>query len=189
MTIRAGAARRNRWERVAALSTAARVGSDSADRLTGRARVGSPSSFPSACTDTRGRASNDKQRRGKDAERYHRRRYLERPSRRPSAGRRRHPAFRQRQERPQGVRQMACARVCGARRLRTDRSLSPRLRTRAGRGRRSLRQGQSASGAPLRRGDRAVWRKPTAWMRRFWLAWAPCWNCRRARLQARSCSN
>src|ERR1700683_551272 len=44
---------------------------DNADRLTGRARVGSPSSFPSACTDTRGRAPNEKQRRGKDAERYH----------------------------------------------------------------------------------------------------------------------
>ena len=34
-----------------------------------------------------------------------------------------------------------------------------------------------------------VWRRPIAWMRRFWRAWAPCWNCRRARLQARSCSN
>ena len=35
----------------------------------------------------------------------------------------------------------------------------------------------------------ASWRRPIAWMRRSWLAWAPCWNCRRARLQARSCSN
>ena len=33
-----------------------------------------------SCTDTRGRAPNDKQRRGKDEQRYHRRRYLERPS-------------------------------------------------------------------------------------------------------------
>ena len=35
----------------------------------------------------------------------------------------------------------------------------------------------------------ASWRRPIAWTRRFWLVWAPCWNCRRARLQARSCSN
>src|ERR1700691_3355421 len=70
-----------------------------ADRLTGRARVGSPSSFPLAWTDTRGRAPNDKQRRGKDAERYHRRRCVERPSRRPSLGRRREPSLRQRQAR------------------------------------------------------------------------------------------
>jgi hypothetical protein len=127
---------------------------DSADRLTGRARVGSPSSFPSACTDTRGRAPNDKQRRRKDAQRYHRRRHLERPSRRSSAGRRREPTFHQRQERPQGVHQMACAPVCVARRLRTDRSLSPRFRARPRRSGHPFRQGQSASGTPLRRGDR-----------------------------------
>src|SRR5271167_5036576 len=86
-----------------------RRGSDreTADRLTGRARVGSPSSFPLACTDTRGKAPNDKQRRGKDAQRYHWRRYLERPSRRPSPGRRRKPPFHQRHERAQGVSQMA----------------------------------------------------------------------------------
>ena len=66
MTFRAEKARRNRWGRVAALSSAARSDREYADRLTGRARVGSPSSFPSACTDTRGRAPNDKQRRRKD---------------------------------------------------------------------------------------------------------------------------
>ena len=66
-----------------------RRGSDReyADRLTGRARVGSLSSFPLASTDTRGRAPNDKQRRGKDEQRYHRRRCVERPSRRPSSRR------------------------------------------------------------------------------------------------------
>jgi hypothetical protein len=78
-----------------------------------RRESGSPSSFPSACTDTRGRAPNDKQRRGKDAEGYHRCRRLKRSSRRSSPGRRREPTFRQPQERPQGVRQMACAKVCG----------------------------------------------------------------------------
>jgi hypothetical protein len=40
-----------------------------ADRLTGRAKVGSPSSFPLALTDTWARAPNDNQRRGKDEQR------------------------------------------------------------------------------------------------------------------------
>jgi site-specific DNA recombinase len=61
---------------------------------TGSARVGSPSSFPLAWTDARGRAPNDKQRRGEDEQRHHRRRCVERPSRRPSLGRRRKPSLR-----------------------------------------------------------------------------------------------
>ena len=35
----------------------------------------------------------------------------------------------------------------------------------------------------------ASWPRPIAWMRRFWLAWARCWNWRRAQPEARSCSN
>ena len=35
----------------------------------------------------------------------------------------------------------------------------------------------------------ASWRRPIAWMRRSWPAWAPCWNCRRAQPEASSCSN
>ena len=46
MTFLAGEARRNRWERVTALSQRRGSDRDVADRLTGRARVGSPSSFP-----------------------------------------------------------------------------------------------------------------------------------------------
>ena len=47
---------------------------------------------------------------------------------------------------------MAGGKACGTRRLRADRPLSSRLRKRARGGRRPVRQGQSPSGASLRRG-------------------------------------
>ena len=64
------------------------------------------------------------------------------------------PAVRQRQGRPQNAHQMGRADASISCRVRTDRALSSRRRTRAGHRWRSVRQGQSASGAPLRRGDR-----------------------------------
>ena len=102
---------------------------------------------------TRGRAPTDKQRRGKDEERYHR--CVERPSRRPPAGRRRQPAFRQHEGRSQSAHQMAHGDAFIPGRVRTDRALSSRRRTRAGHRWRSVRHGQSASGAPLRSSQRS----------------------------------
>ena len=56
---------------------------------------------------------------------------------------------------------------------------------------RSVRQGQSASGAPFPLRRPASWRRPIAWMRRSRLAHGlrHCWNWRRAQPEASSCSN